>query len=63
MASRVPHALAACSFDTKAILTMFVAPGAPKGMPATTVMRSPTFAKPSRTANFAARAAVEAAVE
>src|SRR3954453_20393121 len=38
--------------------TMLVAPGVPKGTPATTMMRSPTAANSSRTANFAARNAM-----
>jgi hypothetical protein len=37
---------------------MLVAPGVPKGTPATTMMRSPTAASSSRTANFAARKAM-----
>src|SRR5829696_8128852 len=38
--------------------TMLVAPGVPNGTPATTMMRSPTAANSSRTANFAARNAM-----
>ena len=52
------YAFAACSWLTKAMRTMFVAPGVPKGMPATTITRSPTCENPSRTANLQARDAM-----
>ena len=42
----------------KATRTMLVAPGVPKGTPATMMMRSPTCEKPSRTANLQARNAM-----
>src|SRR5215217_61848 len=38
--------------------TMLVAPGVPKGMPATMMMRSPTDEYPSRRANLQARKAM-----
>ncbi len=54
----VGQALSACSRVMKVRRTRFVAPGVPKGRPATTMIRSPTAANFSRTANFAARKAM-----
>jgi hypothetical protein len=45
----------ACAHDMR---TMLVAPGVPKGTPATTRIRSPGLANPSRLANLHARRAI-----